>query len=382
MKNIFILVFFIYSTCNLFASELTLPKPLDFGELCVLKSYNNYFDIENNTKDTFFIKSIGEIIKYDFNIYLDGNRLSSSGIWESLDYSPKIILPNEKRTITYKVIASYEDSVSLSGGKLNTGFKVEYHKYNSDSLQYGYINIIFSVKNIKNKILSNSGGLSNRAFRCPGAYKYLNQQYITFYNTYDNDFKVDSLKFWGGDSIVNFYGLVNQKNPDNGYPNVEYDSLPYSLKGNSYVSIGWFAKNIGTSYSKKAYLNVYLTDSINKQIILYDSIYVSINSEHGALIENSDNSLKAKLNQKLIKNEKIFVNVCSFNSHTLDSITQVGWDDSEFKIYSPLGNFPLKLESGFNYYINYEFTPNKVGEVIGKLIAHFRDENNQYYYRY
>ncbi len=302
-------------------------------------------------------------------------------MWQDLKYSPKIILPNEKRLIPYEINSTYLDSVSLSGGKLNTGFYIEYHKYNSDSLQYGNVDISFSVLDFKNKIYSNCGGLAASFYRCPGSKYFQHQGYITFYNTFANDIKIDSLKYWGGDSIVNFYGLVNNLHPDIGYPKIEKDSIPYIVKHNSWFGIGWFAKNIG-SFSKKAFLNVYVTDPNNQHIVLFDSIYVQFNSEHGALIENIDNSLKAKLNQKLVKNEKIFVSTCSFNSHTLDSITQVGWGSSEFKIYSPVGSFPLKLESGFDYPINYEITPNKVGEVIGKFIAHFRDENNQYYYRY
>ncbi len=380
MKKISLIFLFIFS--SLFSSELTLPNPIDLGNMFVKYSSYNYFEIENNTKDTFFIKSIGTTTYYDKNINYKGNGLYSTGIWQALDYSPKIILPNEKRVLSYEVHSSYEDSVSLNGGKLKSGFKVEYHKYNNDSLQIGYVSISFAVKKIKNKILSDFGGLTIGAYRCPSSNYILIHQYISFLNTFDNEIKADSVKYWGGDSVVNFYGIVNNLHPDIGYPKIQFDSLPYIIKSNSSVNVGWYAKNIGLPYSKKVYLNVYITDANNQHIVLFDSIYVQFNSEHGALIENIDNSLKAKLNLKLVKNEKIFISTCSFNSHTLDSITQVGWGNSEFKIYSPVGSFPLKLESGFDYPINYEITPNKVGEVIGKFVAHFRDENNQYYYRY
>ncbi len=382
MKNILILLCFIYSSCYLYSSELTFPMPVDLGDVLVKLRLYNYFEIENKTKDTFFIKSIGIFTKYDYHIDFQGNGLYSTAIWQDLNYSPKIILPNEKRVISYEVQSSFEDSVSLSGGKLNTGFRIEYHKYNNDSLQIGYVSISFAVKKIKNKILGDLGGLTISAFRCPGSQYFLNQGYISFFNTFDKAIKADSVKYWGGDSIVNFYGIINHLHPNIGYPKIQYDSLPYTAKSNSSVNVGWFAKDIGVPYSKKVFLNVYVTDPNNQHIVLFDSIYVNFNSEHGALIENIDNSLKAKQNQKLVKNEKIFISTCSFNSHTLDSITQVGWGSSEFKIYSPVGSFPLKLESGFDYPINYEITPNKVGEVIGKFIAYFRDENNQYYYRY
>ncbi len=364
-----------------FASELTFPIPINFGVVTPNTNFHGYFEIENNTKDTFFIKKIGNIFGlYPNDIYFKGNRIYSSSIWEAESYSAKLILPNEKRAISYEIQSTYVDSISLSGSKLNTGFFIEYHKYNSDSILKGNINISFSVKKFKDTIFVNSSGLLLDVFRCPGSENFLHQSYIVVFNNFDKNAKVDSIKYWGGDSIVNYYGVINNLNRDISYPKIFYDSLPFVLKSNSIVSIGWYVNNIGYN-SKKAFLNVYITDPNNKQIIIKDSLFVRFKYEHGALIENIDHPIFAKIFEKKLMNESILISTCSFYKHTLDSITFVGWDKGVMKIVNPFG-FPMKLESGFNYPLSYEFIPNKADTIIGKFVAHFRDENDIYYYRY
>ncbi len=188
---------------------------------------------------------------------------------------------------------------------------------------------------------------------------------------------LDSLKWKGGDTIVNYYGLIN----DNGFlvPKIINDSIPYKLLNSRLYSIGWYYKNIGF-YEKKVYLNAYITTFENKHLILFDSIEVRIQQKNEGDFNVIDR-INAKINLKSSFKNKISINSCSNNILYLDSITFSDWSKDELQIYSDLG-FPIRLDKGFNYSLSYDFTPKKTGETRGRIKAHFRDEAGNYFYRY
>ncbi|MCX6148041.1 MAG: T9SS type A sorting domain-containing protein [Candidatus Kapabacteria bacterium] len=359
-----------------------MPKSIDLGIVPVNYAQNYYFEIMNQTKDTFLINEVFAINDYLQDIWYKGNGIIVDRTWSNDDVAPRIILPNESRAFTYQVRAMFLDSISLSGHKLKTDIYFKYSKIGSDSIATNLFSVYFNIKDIKDTIFSSYTGFSLDNYMCPNdQVSRIINNYLDIFNKYESSASLDSIRIFGGDSIVNFYGLINN-NPNLQYPKISYDSIPFKIKSNKPSVIGWFFKPTGF-YEKKAFIKMYVTSPDNKHLELLDSVYVRIKPTNEGIIENTVNTnpINAFVNKTISVKESFLLNGCSYNTIFLDSLSFTDWERDEINIYSDIG-FPLKLETGFSYNLDLDFTPKKAGKTRGKIKAHFRDETGNTFFRY
>ncbi|MCX6146159.1 MAG: hypothetical protein NTW25_02780, partial [Candidatus Kapabacteria bacterium] len=331
MKLILLLIIL---SSNLYSqSKLSIPESIDLGILSSSFTQNYYFEIENNTKDTFLIHDIYSYNDYPKDILYKGNSITSDYTFFSSEHSPRVILPNEKRALTYTVTSFYEDSISLSGNRLKTDFYFNYKNINSDSMISHKLNIFYRFKKDINKIVSTRTGFYLDLYMCPNSQiDRTFRNYLFLYNYFSLPATLDSVKIFGGDSIVNIYGLINN-NPNIQYPNINYDTLPHILNKSLYL--GWYFKPTGF-YEKKAFIKMYVTSPDNNHIELLDSVYVRIKPINEGFIENTVNvsPVKAKVNKTISVKESFLLNGCSYNTIFLDSLSFTDWERDEINIYS------------------------------------------------
>ncbi|MCX6147172.1 MAG: hypothetical protein NTW25_07975, partial [Candidatus Kapabacteria bacterium] len=379
-----LILLFIISSSLLSQSFLTFPNSIDLGNVSVGTLTIKHFEVKNETNDTFFIEKIKIVDEIPYSIFLKGNRINLEGN-ESLfrsfaSESSNIIYPNQSFYVNFEIDSHYEDSISLSGGKLKAKIEFKYAKYGKDSLINHSFDVNFSCRIRKELFISNSGFIQD-IHSCPND-EYSNSitRNLYLFNLQNGDAVLDSLKWWNGDTIVNFSGLMSNGIGTND-PKLINDSIPYKLQKNHSYNLSWFYKMLNL-YDKKVFINAFITTFENKHFILSDSIEVRIHRKNEGVFQNNTfSTLKTKINQKTTNKNKFDIRGCSNNVLYLDSITFIDWQKDELQIYSDLG-FPIRLDRGFNYSLSYDFTPKKTGETRGRIKAHFRDEAGNYFYRY
>lgn len=175
---------FLFVFSNLYAdSRLTIPKDIDMGVIPIGIERDSYIEIKNNTKDTFMLDYINYYQQYSLNISFSGNYIYSLNILRSSDQSPILILPNEIRTFNYEIYSKFEDSVSLSGGKLKYFFDLGYYKYGTNKLIKDSFNMSFTCKNIIDSVFVISSGLRLDFYNCASNFSNTNiQDYLLLFN--------------------------------------------------------------------------------------------------------------------------------------------------------------------------------------------------------
>ncbi len=143
-----ILLILIISSNLLSQSRLTFPKSIDLGKVKVTSKLNTYFEVKNETNDTFYIENIKEKSSIPYEIWLKGKQFNLN----SRLYTPNIIYPNQKLFFEYEINSNYEDSISLSGGKLKVEIEFQYIKYGKDSIINSSFDILFSCRKKDNNV--------------------------------------------------------------------------------------------------------------------------------------------------------------------------------------------------------------------------------------
>ncbi|MCX6147287.1 MAG: hypothetical protein NTW25_08570 [Candidatus Kapabacteria bacterium] len=379
MKQI-ILIFFVFYI-NLYSQpRLTMPKSKDLGIIPVGTVKYDYFEIINESQDTFFIENV---YKYDTNPYIiayKGNYIWSYDVWSSSEVAPKIIFPGEKRAFTYECNSKYEDSISINGGKLKTKFEIQYVKYGTDNILKDTFSIYNTCKTIKDSIFISSSGYFAKTIACPNVNNnYIYQNYLLLYNKFEDFAILDSIEVSSIDSNLNFYGLINNDSNAN-YPKVKPDSFPFKFTNKRPALIGWYSSQY-IKNNQKSFIKLFVSTNNNKQFTIIDSIILKINKSNEGIIQNNNYYINSKLGITNQFQNKLSVSGCSFKNIILDSLSFTDWEKDELEIYNDLG-LPLTLENGFYYNLSFNYTPKKTGKTRGKIKAHFRDETGNTFYRY
>ncbi|MCX6147384.1 MAG: T9SS type A sorting domain-containing protein [Candidatus Kapabacteria bacterium] len=373
MKLILLLIIL---SSNLYSqSKLSIPESIDLG-IVPVPSYKNFeYEVKNLTNDTFFIENV-ECLQFKASSF--DNWLSSFELDNSFS-APILILPKQSIYFNFEIYASIEDSLSKNNIDLICKFRLSYVKYGTNKLLKDSTFLKYKCKTIKDSIFIVNSGLRNSERYCPeDLSNRVFADFLSLVNNFDKPAILDSLKWYGGDSLFNFYGLV--KGNGGNIPTVINDSIPYKINQGKSCILGFYC-NTSKFYEKKAYINAYLTMN-DKKIVLFDSISIKIQPKHPlSFYINTFDYFKTKVNVKINVKEKMYLDNCSDKNFVLDSVTFNAWEKEELQIYSDF-DIPINIEKGFGYYLNLNFKPKKPGVTKDKIYLHFKDENGNYLYRY